>query len=266
MEYIVYAILFVFGLLIGSFLNVVILRFDTGLPVSKGRSACFSCGKTLEWYELVPVLSFIFLRGRCRGCKSTISWQYPFVEMLAGLAFVLAFIRTESGPYPSLAFVLVAALLCLYIVICVYDLRHKIIPDIFSYGAALIALGLLALYGLATGSFPFSNVFAGIGLFSFFFLFWFLSRGTWMGLGDAKLALSVGFFLGVSKGIGAILLSFWIGAAVTLLLMLFQRLLGRAGRLGFKSEVPFGPFILIGFLIAFLWNADVQSILSFLAL
>jgi leader peptidase (prepilin peptidase)/N-methyltransferase len=262
-------VVFVLGLLVGSFMNVVILRFGTGLSISRGRSKCFACGKGLAWYELVPLLSFFFQMGRCRGCLTKISWQYPLVELATALSFVLIYTRTlhVATAYESLvAFVLLCAFFCLYIAIFVYDLRHKIIPDAFSYTAALIALGLIVLEWNMTGEVDLYRVIAGPILFLFFYFFWFVSRGTWMGFGDAKLALSIGWFLGLWKGIAAILLSFWIGAIVSLLIILVQRFRTKRRKLGMKSEIPFAPFILIGFATAFIWGLDIQRILSALAL
>ncbi len=262
-------VVFVLGLLVGSFMNVVILRFGTGLSISRGRSKCFACGKGLSWYELIPLLSFIFQMGRCRGCLSKISWQYPLVELATALSFVLIYLRTISvaTAYESIiAFVLLCALFCIYIAIFAYDLRHKVIPDAFSYSAALIALSLIALEWRLTGTVDLYRVIAGPSLFLFFYFFWFVSHGTWMGLGDAKLALSVGWFLGLWKGIAAILLSFWVGAIISLLIILVQRFRSKRRRLRMKSEIPFAPFILVGFAIAFIWGLDIQGILSALAL
>ncbi len=266
--------LFVFGLIIGSFLNVVILRFNTGMTVSKGRSACFSCGKTLSWYELVPLASFFAQQGRCRGCHSKISWQYPLVELAGGCAFVIAYFQIPAAFtawLPLAVFALLAAILCLYIVMTVYDIRHKVIPDGFSYGAGVLALGLIAVQGYMVGFIAPSRLAAGALMFLFFWFFWFVSRGTWMGLGDGKLALSMGWVLGLSKGLAALLLSFWVGAILSILALFFQRLLaGKGGKnkhkLGLKSAIPFGPFLMIGFLIVLIWHLDVQTILSYLAL
>jgi len=266
-------ILFFLGLLIGSFLNVVILRSGTGLRISKGRSKCFSCNKTLSWYELIPVFSFLIQKGRCRGCGSKISIQYMLVELATALALPAAFLCVEPTfvLWVNIAlFVLTSALLCFYIIIAVYDFRHKIIPDLFSYAAAAISLVTIALYYFGNGYMDWNRIIAGPALFLFFFFFWAISRGKWMGLGDAKLALSVGWFLGLSEGIAAILLAFWIGAVITLLFMLVQRVIAKmkgvsGNRLGMKSEIPFGPFILLGFAIVFLFSIDAQFLLSFLA-
>ena len=254
-------VIFVFGLLVGSFLNVVILRFNTGMSISRGRSACFACGKGLAWYELLPLASFLVQKGRCRGCEARISWQYPLVELATAFGLVAAYLSARS----VLGFALIAALICFYIVIFVYDFRHKIIPDFFSYGAALIALCMVALDWRSSGSLDLFRLLAGPCFFLFFWFFWFISKGRWMGLGDGKLALSIGWALGLSAGVSALLLSFWIGAIVALAIMAFQRVFHRSKALGMKSEIPFGPFILLGFALVLLFHIDIQGLFSYLA-
>lgn len=260
--------LFAFGIVIGSFLNVVILRFHTGLSIAKGRSKCFSCDKTLKWHELFPLASFILQKGRCRGCDSKISWQYPTVELFGGFALVTAFLY--SPLVPSLAgslaiFALFAIALFSYIVICAYDFRHKMIPDVLSYGTAAVALFMIGIEWWATGVLDWTTLAAGPALFGFFFFFWAVSRGRWMGLGDAKLALSVGWLLGLSQGISAILLAFWSGALVMVPVMMFQRLTHKKNGLGMGSEMPFGPFIILGFLLSLLMHIDLALLATYLA-
>jgi prepilin signal peptidase PulO-like enzyme (type II secretory pathway) len=259
MEYLPCIVLFLFGLIIGSFLNVVILRFNTGMSIAKGRSVCFSCGKTLAWYELVPLFSFLVQGGRCRGCKAKISWQYPLIELAAGLAFVLSYIVAPE------TFSLLAILLCLYIVIAVYDLKHKIIPDFFSYAAGLVALGMIAIDYAATGTPDFLRIVTGPLLFLFFWAVWKVSKGTWMGLGDGKLALSMGWALGFTQGVAAFLISFWMGAILSLLVIAYQRIRHGKSKLGMRSEIPFGPFLIAAFLITLLFHLDIQAILIHLA-
>ncbi|HEU0080678.1 MAG TPA: prepilin peptidase [Candidatus Paceibacterota bacterium] len=260
--------LFVFGLLVGSFLNVVILRFNTGMSIARGRSGCFSCGKELGWRELIPLASFLAQRGKCKGCGSKISWQYPLVELSTGLCFVAAYARSDA----PVEFLLWAALLCFYVVIFAYDLRHKIIPDFFSYGAALIALGIIFLGigpSIGPGLHPLDfglRILSGPLFFLFFWSLWSFSRGRWMGLGDGKLALSMGWALGLGQGLSAFLLSFWIGAAATLAIMALQRVFRRSASLGMGSQVPFGPFMLVAFLIVYVLGLDFWTLISYLAL
>lgn len=264
----IYVCLFLFGLIIGSFLNVVILRFDTGRSIAAGRSICFTCGKGLTWKELIPLASFFAQGGKCTGCEARISWQYPAVEFATGFIFVTSYLL-----YPIQilnissvsAFVATLVFFSLYVLICTYDVRHKVIPDAFSYGAAIVTLFLIAIEYVNFGVFDFSKIIAGPILFIFFFFFWFVSKGKWMGLGDAKLALSVGWFLGLSGGIAAVLLAFWVGSVVSLILIGAQRVFLKRGEFGLKSEIPFGPYILIGFFIVYMFGVDMGSILSVLA-
>jgi len=262
MSFFVYLFCFFFGVIIGSFLNVVILRYNTGLSLN-GRSGCLSCGKNLTWKELVPVLSFLFQKGRCRGCQSKISWQYPIVELSTGLVFMLSawFFR---DPF---SVILSWIMFSLLIVITVYDFKHKIIPDAFVY--TFIFLGLLKpfLEFLARTSFspfePFIQALIGGALVSLpFLILWLLSRGRWLGFGDIKLALGIGVWLGVFKGFSAVILSVWLGAIVGLLLIAVSklRLFRRRRRYTIKSELPFAPFLILGFFLHLIFSFNVFSL------
>src|SRR3989344_6457564 len=125
MDFLVLVFVFIFGTIIGSFLNVVIYRYNSGTSPLTGRSQCFSCGKTLSWRELIPLVSFISARGRCAKCAVRLSWQYPIVEALSGISFVAVFLLEK--PIPETMFLL--AMFSTLLVIAVYDLRHQIIPD-----------------------------------------------------------------------------------------------------------------------------------------
>ena len=142
-------IIFGFGLIIGSFLNVVILRLNTGRSVAKGRSKCARCSTTLSWYELIPVFSFLGLRGKCRTCKTQISFQYPVVELITGSIFVIIYthIMLSSGfnMYSWLEFLFSIIIASLLVIILVYDFRHKIIPNSIVY--PFIYLVLFQYYG-----------------------------------------------------------------------------------------------------------------------
>lgn len=238
--------LFILGLIVGSFLNVLGLRWNSGLSIG-GRSFCVVCKKKLHWWELVPVMSFVGLRGRCSECKTKISWQYPLVELWTGLIFISVPIFTIP-------------IFCIYVVITIYDLRHKIIPDALSYSAIILAI----VYRLFIVHSSLLDWFAGPILFLFFASFWFFSRGRVMGLGDAKLALSGGILLGFSQALSAITLAFWIGAVVSLLLMLFFRLFKGEKRLTMKSEIPFAPFIILGVWISLIYHLDFFHVFDFI--
>ncbi len=244
---------FIFGAVIGSFLNVVSLRFNTGKTLG-GRSQCMSCGKTLTWIELIPILSFLAQKGACRKCKSKVSWQYPLVEFVAGALFVLilfAFPPT-SGPAAILtAIYLVTA--CILLVITVYDIKHKIIPDRFVYTFAAIAF--ISLFVGGSSWFHAPSIFglvAGPLLALPFALIWLLSKGTWMGLGDAKLTLGIGWLLGLGAGINALILAFWIAAIISVawLLLAYRKFKPR-------TEIPFGPYLILGMYLVLIFHIQV---------
>lgn len=271
MDLLTWFFIFAFGTIIGSFLNVVILRYNTGTPIINGKSACFSCAKRLSWYELIPIFSFIALRGKCADCKSKISWQYPLVEFFTGLLFLATYLKL-NGSYSffiqglPLDIFYYFGVFSILIVITVYDLRHKIIPDLFVFSFAFISL--IWFIAKSTSDVDLANwdLWAGPILAMPFFLMWFLSGGRWMGLGDAKLALGIGWFLGLVSGTSAVIFGFWIGAVVSVLLLLAQRLNLTGKKLTIKSEIPFAPFLILGLLVVFFFGFDVMSFSNFFSI
>ncbi|MCR4284012.1 MAG: prepilin peptidase [Parcubacteria group bacterium] len=258
METLIYFFVFIFGTIIGSFLNVVIARYNTGESMFKGRSKCFSCGKTLLWYELIPVFSFIAQNGKCRKCGSKISAQYPIVEVLTGVVFALTWYtitwRLGFQFEGQMAFFAIYfwGIFSLLIVIAVYDFYHQIIPDGLVY--AFIILSFLSLF--ISQRTVLWDFIGGIIFFLFFALFWFFSKGKWMGLGDAKLSLGIGWLLGFWVGLASIILSFWIGAVVGLFFIFSKRL-------GLKSKIAFGPLLIAGTFIGFLFGERLLEFVFF---
>lgn len=261
MIYLFDAFFFALGTIIGSFLNVVILRHNTGESSMDGRSHCFCCGKLLEWYDLIPVLSFFFLRGKCRNCKSKISYQYPLVEFITGLVFLTVFLKIQRLMDWQSIDMLIGTIYAfivfsLLIVISVYDIRHQIIPDKFAYTLAGLTV-LPVLYKLfsvvdlsqLSSVYRWQGFAAGLVMFLFFAFFWLVSGGKWMGLGDAKLGLGIGWFLGLSKALLALVFSFWLGAVVGLTLIVLER-----RKYKISSAIPFGPFLALGALLAFFFG------------
>ncbi len=259
--------LFILGLIAGSFLNAVIYRYNTGITLS-GRSFCPNCGKNLKWFELIPLFSFIFQFARCRTCRGKISWQYPFVEIIT--AFLFAATGYKLGmvfdAWSLFYFLYILAVWCFFMVISVYDLRHKIIPDAPVY--ALIFLSLVwQISSFLKGASGALDLIIGPFLFLTIASFWLVSSGRWMGFGDAKLVLGIGWFLGLKGGISGVILGFWLGALAGILLVVASR----AGKLflgsekfTMKSEIPFGPFLIAGATLAFFFNLDVLSFSAFI--
>ncbi len=236
-------IIFTFGLIVGSFLNCVIYRLEVGKKPT-GRSYCPKCRHTLCWQDLIPVLSFIALRGKCRYCHKKISIQYPLVEIATGLLFVLIF----NFSFPNLLLTTYYLLLtCFLIIIFVYDLKHYIIPDKIIFPAIIITFiyKLFGVWCLVFGHWGF--IPAAFLASGFFLAIVLVSRGRWMGMGDVKLAFFMGLFLGFPHILTALFLAFFIGAIIgTGLIALRKKSL--------KSEVPFGPFLIIGTFIALFWG------------
>ncbi len=248
------------GLIVGSFLNVLILRW--GERPLTGRSACPSCERVLAWYELVPVVSWVALLGRCRTCNARISAQYPLVEAGTGMVFALV----GGAPLPLFAILLALPIASLLIAIAVYDLRHTLIPDAWVYLLATLSLFSLLLPPFSILHSPYL-ILAGPEVALPLFALWFFSKGAWMGFGDVKLALAMGLLLGISDGLTALFFAFVIGGIVGAALLFFSSPLSRAIRERFtpsarsqgaalaytmKSEVPFGPFLVVATLIVWI--------------
>ena len=291
MNYLFYVFIFILGSAIGSFLNVIILRLRsgqvcrlaTGEDIVKKRSHCPKCGQVLRWSDLIPVVSFFILRGRCRDCKGKISWQYPAVEAATGLLFLAIFIflfpelvegfkilafdfaSLRSGDIIGVFYFLY--LISSLVVIFVYDLRHYIIPDKVLFPAIGVALGYRIFDAFAINPFrPLLNLRGGEGELlinaltiiypyllsafvasAFFLLLILITRGRGMGLGDAKLAFLMGLILGWPNILFALFLAFFGGALFGVSLIIL-------GRKTLKSQIPFGPFLIGGTIILLLFG------------
>lgn len=271
-----FVLFFIFGTIVGSFLNVVVLRYEKGEQAVKGRSHCMHCRHVLEWYELIPIISFVLQRGKCRSCNTKLSVQYPLVEFGTGIVFALVLYHNFpfSNAFSFTIFTLLGQLITwsLFMVITVYDFRTKLIPDRFSFTLAGVAVLLLFV---GENSFLLPTIWqllAGPLLFLPFYILWKISNGRWLGLGDGKLALGIGWFLGLQEGGTAILFAFWIGAGVSLLLIFWQKMSRHSTSesnskkasgqtLTLKSEIPFGPFLVLGTLLVYVLHLNMYTYL-----
>lgn len=227
------------GVAIGSFLNVCIDRLPRGENILVGRSHCDYCKKPLRWFELIPIVSFIIQRGRCRRCRKRLSLQYPIIEAATGISFGLLYIRFLGAAELISALIV----LCAFLVIFVADLKYQIIPDsmlFFLVIAAAIRIG----YQIA----PLRLSVASAAASGLFFLFlWLVTRGKGMGLGDVKLAAVLGLLLGFPGTVIAFYIAFLTGAVAGVILMI-------GGKVKLKSRIAFGPFLLVGSAISLWWG------------
>ena len=223
--------LFILGLMVGSFVNVLADRLPRGESVLWGRSRCDHCKKPLRWYELIPVLSYIIQSGRCRRCHKRLSVQYPVIELVTGVGFVLLY------PHHISFYLLFISLL----VIFVADLKYQIIPD------SMIVLGVLGALWAGAYFLP------AIGSFAFLYLVWALTRGKGLGFGDVKFAFLMGLLLGFPGVVIAFYVAFLTGAACGVILMV-------ARYKTWKSKIAFGPFLVLGTVVALIWQPQLTAL------
>ena len=284
--YIEYALVFVSGLFIGSFLNLVSDRVLTDEGVFFGRSRCDHCKKPLEGKDLLPLLSYLLLRGKCRYCQKPLSIYYPISEILTGVVFVLTaiFIRIfdSSSVLSWLAYTFLVVVFGVYIVVFLTDLKSRIIPDkVVMFGVIFIIVYIVGnfIYGAYSSYNYLSNddfgkyliktgywnlqilaylknfgftVLSAIGISAFFYLLIFITKGKGMGGGDAKLGFLIGLFNGFPLNIFGIFAGFLTGAVFSLVLIVLKKK-------SMKDTIAFGPFLVFGSTIAFFFGRQLLS-------
>lgn len=229
-------ILFLFGLAIGSFLNVLIDRSPHEESFLWGRSHCDWCHKTLRWFELIPLVSYLVQKGRCLRCHKKLSWQYPIIELCTGTLFLLLY---QYG----IGALLVASA---FLVIVVADSKYQLIPD--SAVIALLIAGLIQLWVTPGQWWMYAT--AALGCSTIFLFLWWVTRGRGMGYGDVKLSGALGLLLGYPLSIVALYIAFLTGALVGVILIL-----RRKARM--KTKIAFGPFLIFGATVAMGWGGDL---------
>ncbi len=231
----------ILGLVIGSFLNVVIYRLPRHESLSRPGSHCPGCGQPVRWYDNVPIASWVALRGRCRDCGERIAWRYPLVEALTGACFLAAFLVYGLGWHT----LQLAAFLAALVAVAFIDLDHRIIPDRIVLPGAVI--GLVTSIALHPSRWWVYAV-AGVGAAAFLLAIGLIWSGG-MGFGDVKLALMMGFVLGSSVVVAMFLgfLAGGIGGIVLIALGVKKR----------KDKIPFGPFLAAGAAVASLWGPSI---------
>jgi len=238
---------FIFGLLIGSFLNVVIYRLPEGESIAFTRSHCSECGTELGILDLIPVISFVLIKGRCRYCGTKLSYQYPLVELLTGVLFLIVFIKY----YFSIKFWIYLLLISLLIAISFIDFKRQIIPNRITYLGIVIGLILSLLFDHIT----FIAALWGLLIPSGFLLLIAIITKGGMGVGDVKLAAMIGTYIGFKYT----LIGIFIGS-------LFGSILG-LGLIGLgikerKDRIAFGPLIALGAVLMVLWGTEIINFIN----
>jgi len=250
---------FIFGLVVGSFLNVVIYRLASEQSgIISGRSHCMNCGHELSWRDNIPIVSYVLLFGKCRYCKSKISLQYPLVEFFTAIIFVVVAYASEISFVNNS--ILIAIVMCIILasmfVVFIYDFKYMEVPMIAIYIA--IALGFLLFY---LNNFDFHSILirllSAITAFSFFFGLSYFSNEEWMGYGDGYIAFVIGLVLSPFWAFVAILIAVWSGAIIGSILMLIK---GKS----IKTAIPFGPYLVTGLYLAYFLEHFYPDFLGFM--
>lgn len=249
--------IFIFGTIIGSFLNVVIIRLAAGRSFISGRSCCQQCGRVLGWGDLLPLISFAFLGGRCRYCREKISWQYFGVELATGLGFVLIVwwrLLEQSMPLSEVislwpVFLRDGLLFSFLIIIFVYDLRWEMILDKVAIPAIVIITALnLLLLGYSVSNVLLAGAVGGL----FFWLQYVVSRGRWIGDGDIRMGVLMGVALGWPNVIIALALAYIVGAVIAIALVV-------SGQKKMSATIPFGTFLATATFVAALYGNQLST-------
>lgn len=246
---IVYSIFaFIYGAVIGSFLNVLVFRLPNKMSIVKPSSHCFTCGEPIKWYDNIPILSYLILGGKCRNCKTHISPQYFLVELFTAIIYVLTYLKFRE----SILTILIMIVISCFIVIFLIDLKHLIIPD-----SMIIAILLMAIIGLFVKEnnllmIPVKEKLMGLAvtilIWGIIYLAEKIFKKELMGLGDIKLFGVVGLLIGYKL----LLLGIFIGSVIALITeVVFLR---------HKNKlVPFGPYLVIGFTITIFFGLEILN-------
>lgn len=253
---------FFLGAAVGSFLNVLIARSLQGDDWLTGRSKCDHCQKSIRWFDLVPVFSYLMLRGKSRCCQQTLSLSHPVVEFLSGALFVwwywigiFIYFQLAGSPFSVIQpmFWLISALILLVVV--VFDARYMVIPDIatltltvlvFLYRLLLVVSGVMRVEDLGL------SLIAAAGFFVFYYGLWYFTKGKGIGFGDVKLSLPISLLAGWPRSLVAIFAAFVIGGIYASFLLL-------SGKRKIGAKIPFGPYMVVGLFVALLWGDRLLS-------
>jgi leader peptidase (prepilin peptidase)/N-methyltransferase len=241
-------LLFLIGLAVGSFLNVVIFRIDELSTIIRDRSHCPKCKQVLAWYDLIPFLSFVLLKARCRYCNEQISWQYPLVELGTGILYLLLFLN--FGLSFALAFYLLV--FSILVIIFVYDARTQTVPELFVWIALLISL----IGGWLFGGFTIlSAIIAAVIAGGFLGILVYFSKERWMGSGDVKMGVTLGLLTGYPGVLVALFSAFMLGSIVGIIAIILKY--KSLTKKSLKLALPFAPFLIAGILVSLVFAPKI---------
>ncbi|QQS22789.1 prepilin peptidase [bacterium] len=253
---------FLFGWFIGSFLNVLIWRLPRDQKIT-GRSQCPHCKHVLGWQDLVPVFSYLVSGGKCRYCKKKVSLRYPLIELITGALFVLAVILVSPIAYnwliDSVLIVRYWFIFSVLLIVFIIDLEHYLILNKVVYPATAVLLVMVAFFGWYSGMsldgqglYLLNSLLGMIAGFVPFYILHKISKGKWMGLGDAKLGLFLGAMFGFPQIWVCYFIAFLLGSAVSLPLLI-------AGKKELTSKIPFGTFLSVAALITIVFGLQLAN-------
>ena len=244
--------LILLGLIIGSFLNVVIFRLPLGKSIVTPGSYCPRCKTRIKFYDNIPVLSFIFLKGKCRSCKNKIPIQYPMIEILTAFSFWFTFKTFGHSPLYT-GFTI--AFICLLIALALIDLKHMILPNELTLGGGLVFLVFSFFNPEITYWDAFASAFGSALIFAGLYFFYLKVRKIeGLGFGDVKMMILLGAFLGLKKLVIAVLISSLSGLLVGILIIIFKKK-------NLRLQLPFGTFLGFGSYVSIFWGEEVLAFL-----
>ncbi len=245
-----FILVFILGTALGSFLNVLIDRLSTGRTFIKGRSYCENCKKVLKAIDLIPIVSYLVLKGKCRHCKKSIPFRLFVVEFSTGLFSSLIFLLYLQGVFSLPAAILIFLIIYAFFGIFVADIVYGIIPDLL----VIISLFGSFLYVLFQNLPLHNHLFSALGTLAFFFFLFIVTRGKGMGLGDVKLSFVLGLLLGFPLVVVSLYIAFLTGAVISIILVICKKLRF------FGSTIPFGPFLVASSVIALFYGREILTV------
>jgi len=248
--------IFILGLIFGSFISALTWRYPRNISVNKGRSMCPKCKHQIYWYDNIPLLSYLFLGGKCRNCKKHISFRYPLIEAFTALGFIaIVYFATNvqdtvlHGIYSIVVFLILFLILEAIFII---DLEHQIIPDSFVFWGVLV-VSLYTIYYIPNTFF--SSIFSGFLAACLLLFIHLFTKGKGMGLGDVKFAVLGGLIIGPKLVMIWLFLAFLTGAVIGIILILGKKA-------GLKSQIAFGPFLVFSIPLTIIYGDRVLTILK----